>query len=360
MKRKKVYLALAFVAIIVGLAVALPLKAHLERQLVGFLQAQGIEGAAVHIARVGLHEAVLEDIALGADGLFSINRVTINYSLDDLRRLRPGALQVKDVMIRAGRMQFHADEGSFAADTDGSASNWRGSWTLSGVTIEGGPEGIPPLEGEGKLSVAQDNVNLQGTFADAEDNYRAEFAFTRPGDILRISFARIPWQGGEVSLKDTDVALRDATDYRLILHVKRVALSGLLKAATGDRADATGTVSGSVPLVIEKDGSIAPGIGVLSADGGGVISLSPDALPGDAAQMGLVRDVLKNFHYSSLSLSTGGVADGKPTLALTLEGNNPEVYGGRAVKLNVNLSGDVLDFLRHNVTLLTDPSSTLR
>jgi hypothetical protein len=51
---------------------------------------------------------------------------------------------------------------------------------------------------------------------------------------------------------------------------------------------------------------------------------------------------MKDFRYSLLTLETESDKDNHLTVLMTVEGNNPKVSEGRAVKGNVRLHGDVL------------------
>ena len=133
-----------------------------------------------------------------------------------------------------------------------------------------------------------------------------------------------------------------------------------MQILTRERVSATGSVSGDLPLIIERNGNFSFGKGKLQADSPGTITLPPDAIPGDNAQIAMTRDILKNFHYKILSLSISSGMDGKTPILITLEGNNPDMYNGKPVKINVRLSGDVLNLIRQNVLFLTDPKSILK
>ena len=153
---------------------------------------------------------------------------------------------------------------------------------------------------------------------------------------------------------------RRGGDIHLTLHMQDASLSGLLQGATGGRATATGLVSGNVPLTLTGEGTLVVGQGHLTAYQGGVITLSPDAIPGDNAQVALVRDIMKSFHYSTLLVSVGSDKDKKLSILLSLGGNNPDVYNGQEVKLNVQLSGDLLDLLQQSILPLADPKQLLK
>ena len=86
----------------------------------------------------------------------------------------------------------------------------------------------------------------------------------------------------------------------------------------------------------------------------------PGAIPGDNQQIALVREILKDLHYSLLSVAVDSGKDHKLSVMLALEGNNLSVYNGRPVKLKVHLSGDVLNFIQQNLTAFTDPKQLLK
>jgi len=134
----------------------------------------------------------------------------------------------------------------------------------------------------------------------------------------------------------------------------------LMQTLTGSRVSATGTMSGNIPVIIRPDGSYTLGKGQLKADSNGSMSMPSEIIPGDTEQMDLVREILGNLHYSVLSASVYTSGKQGVVVRLALEGNNPDVYGGRAVKLNVNLTGDILDFIQQNAMLLTKPEQLLK
>ena len=72
-----------------------------------------------------------------------------------------------------------------------------------------------------------------------------------------------------------------------------------------------------------------------------------------------LREILEDFGYTRLSIAMNSDKKNNLGILMSIEGSNPAVYNGRAVKLNVNLTGDVLDFIRQNIMLLTNPESIL-
>ena len=149
-------------------------------------------------------------------------------------------------------------------------------------------------------------------------------------------------------------------DIHLVLHLQDASLGGILQGATAGRATATGLVSGNLPVTIEANGQVVVEEGNLTAYQGGVITLSPEVIPGDNEQVALVREVMKGFHYNTFLMSLASGKDKKLSILLSLGGNNPDVYNGQEIKLNVQLSGDLLDLLQQSILPLADPKQLLK
>jgi hypothetical protein len=161
-------------------------------------------------------------------------------------------------------------------------------------------------------------------------------------------------------LRNVSIALDEAKPIRLNLEIRDVSVDALLQMATSNKATGTGTVSGTIPVSIAPDGAIRFLQGSLRAKEAGTIIMTPDAIPGDNQQITLVRDILKNLHYKVLSVGVNSSTNNKQAILLHVEGNNPDVYEGRPVKLNVQLNGDVLNLIQQSVMPFTNPKQLLK
>ena len=241
---------------------------------------------------------------------------------------------------------------------------WAGTWKAGPITLKDN-DALPPLDGTGTVTILPDHAKIDGTLTDKDKKTSARFSatqhFTDPAkNRLTLTEAAMPWKNGMLRTKNVAIPLGKKTPIKFDLTVENVSLDELLQAMTGKRVSATGVVSGTLPLVYNPDGSIEPGKGLLNTGEPGTITMPPDAIPGDNPQIALTRDILSNFHYNVLSITTEQAEDGSPVILLSLEGNNPDVQKGHPVKLNVRLTGDVLDFIRQNVILLTTPEKLLQ
>ncbi len=241
--------------------------------------------------------------------------------------------------------------------------NWAGDWSLESLDF-GEALPLPVLAAKGDLSYAGSMFTLKGNVEDAVKTHKAAFeALVDTADSskskMTVANVSFPFKGGSVSSKNIVVPFDRKKNVTVALTVRKVSLDDLMQTLTQGRVSATGTVSGNIPVIIRPDGSYTFGKGSLKADDKGLLQMPGELIPGDTEQMTLVRQILENLHYSifSAGVETSGQ---NMTVRLSLEGNNPGVYGGRAVKLNVNLTGDVLDFIRQNAMLITKPEQLLK
>ena len=245
---------------------------------------------------------------------------------------------------------------------DNSAQQWTGNWAITDMHTTSESFTVPALNAQGTLTIAADAVRFTGSIASADKIYDAAFdgaySLSKPSQaMLHIAHAKLPWSGGLIALNNANIPLAANTAIAVTLEVERVAIDTLMQALTGNKATASGVVSGKLPLRISKTGKISVGKTSLKADGPGIIALSPEVIPGDNAQVAMVRDLLKNLHYTVLALELDMAPDNTLSATLAVEGSNPDIEKGRPVKLNVHLSGDLLNFVVQNKQLLTDPQS---
>lgn len=236
---------------------------------------------------------------------------------------------------------------------------WKGPWQVSSILYAGG-ETVPALSGKGTMILGASTLDVKGSLADADTSYRADLA----GQIDFLESSRTtfllpavsaPFRGGRVSARNVALSM----PLNVTLSIEKLSVESLLETLTGGRVSATGTVSGTLPVTVGADGVLTPGQGSLRADDGGLIQMPRELIPGDNEQVDVVRNVLENLHYTVLSAAVENGKDGRVGVRLSLEGRNPEAYNGRMVKLNVNLTGDILDFVRQNIMLFNNPEKLL-
>jgi hypothetical protein len=246
---------------------------------------------------------------------------------------------------------------------------WDGKWDVRGLQIKADSFPLPEMAGEGTIRAGAEKIELEGRFKSGDGAYQAAFHLDYPlsadaKPVLILTHAAMPWKGGTIETRNVAIpvggAAKSRPPVRIVLQARGVSVDELMQALTGKRVTATGAVSGTLPLTLERDGSVSLGEGDLQATGPGIITMPPDLIPGDNEQVVLTRQILRNFHYRELSVAVDHGAGRDVSLILALEGNNPDVYDGRPVKLNVRLTGDVLDFIQQNAMFIKDPKAMLK
>lgn len=261
------------------------------------------------------------------------------------------------------KFSARATRGEINAKPSPENSQWEGMWKFEDVQPEAGDSGLPLMNLDGTIKADATTIAIDGKMAGKNDTH-AVFSLRHSlageqGPVLTVANASMPWHGGRVALGKTTIPLTGKQAVKLTLKAEKISVDAFMQSLTGKRVSATGIVSGALPLAIGRDGSISFDAGQLRTDGPGVISMPPELIPGDNEQVALTREILKNFHYDGLSLAVDDAEGGAISVLVTAEGRNPDVLNGRAVKLNLRLTGDLLDLIRQNAMFLAEPQKIL-
>lgn len=265
--------------------------------------------------------------------------------------------QLGDITLNSGKVLVDAA-------LDEKEPHWGGTWSVDSIAIAGAPMELPPMQAKGTLTAEATQIKLKGSMLDAKREYHATFDLhydlvDANKSLLNISNLRLPWNGGVVGVDAAKLPLGGKRATRFTLAVERVSIEQLMKSLTGTKATGTGLVSGTIPVMISADGKVTLQEGSLQAVEPGVIAIAPETIPGDNAQVTLVRDILKNLHYTVLTIAVDSTDNDKLVIKMAVEGKNPDVSGGRPVRLNVQLNGDVLNLIQQNVMAVSDPTKLL-
>jgi hypothetical protein len=348
---------LAFAAL-----VALEWKTWLEIRIRSELAARGFDQLAFSLDTVGPSGITFKDVSLPGALPLAIDKITIDYSLMELLHGQLRQLNIPDMKLSKDHknIRVHNMKVTFlpAAGTD----SWKGKWSTEKVEVEGIE--VPPLSGAGNWA-SDKETKVDGEFKSADTSYRSSFTLVYASDApdhsrLQVSEAQVPWNGGLMTARNVTVPLSSKRAITIPLNVQKISLDALMQAITGKRASATGTLSGTIPITVDADGNPTIGEGMLQTTAPGTLTLAPDVIPGDNAQVTMVRDILKNFHYDAFSMKIEQGKDKKLSILLSLSGNNPDVYNGKAVKLNVQLTGDLLNLIQQSLLPLENPKNYLK
>lgn len=274
-------------------------------------------------------------------------------------------LESAGLQAKKGAISLTSGKAVVDLTLDTEKNEWNGNWSIDQLAYNDETMSLPPQQAKGTLRLTGDEIQLNGSSGDSSRAYRSAFRVKYPlnkpeSAAATIESASMPWGQGTIAVRRANIPLSGNKSITLNLEVQKVAIDVLMQTLTGNKASGTGVVSGSFPLTITSAGQLRIGKGTLKAEQPGTISLSPEAIPGDNAQVALVRDVLKNLHYTLLSLELGMEGDNMLSATLAVDGRNPDVEQGRPIKLKVHLSGDLLNLILQNVKLMTDPKNFIR
>lgn len=270
-----------------------------------------------------------------------------------------------DLAFKFGALDVAAENLTLDASIDEDNSKWAGPWALKALTVAGTSIPVPVMKGEGDLALDQARAVIKGKLISDDKLWQADFSVTydftaSAQSNLTILQAGMPWKEGRIDIRNVTIPLFGKESIKMTLQIEKVSVQELMESLTGDRIAATGKVSGALPLIIGRDGKITVLPGDLKSVGPGTISMPPDVIPGNNEQVALVRQILEDLNYTGLSIALKNDASGRLGVMMSFEGNNPDVYNGRPVKLNVNLTGDVIEFIQQNILLLTNPEQFIQ
>lgn len=277
-----------------------------------------------------------------------------------------GTLDIHAPTLTLSHKKLSMGTGAFdiKLNLDEKKKEWRGAYTLDSVVVKGIDYPLPSFSGGGTIGANENGISASGAYANADKTYAANFTYAQPlkegAARLTLTRASMPFSGGTISTQNVSIPVGSKAPINATLTVQHIPIDQLLQDLTGKKASGTGVVSGTLPISLLPDGKVQIHAGKLQAEAPGTIALQPDAIPGEQEQVALVRDILKNLHYKLLAVDMSSTPDNKMVINLSLEGQNPDIESGRPVKLNVHLSGDLLDFMKNSVSTLTDPKSLLK
>ena len=281
-------------------------------------------------------------------------------------------LVLKQVHLEQGALKANIPEFSIQGTGGGisakAAKDWF-PWAMraeaKSIQLEGVPAQVAQLAFEAKCTAAatsascerlhlatpDKNIDLSGNMNLAYASPE-KFGWKAQGEMKQLlggqaSFTATPVKDGLQPLKAT-------------LNVNKLGLEAVLSLMAEGKVKATGTVSGTVPVTWSGGTNIVFGTGELKADAPGSIQLAPELLAMDNPQVAMVSGILADFQFSDLKILLGAGAKGGLKVGLSTLGHNPAQLEGHSVKLNVNLSGDLLSLLQQSILPMSDPQQWLK
>jgi len=176
------------------------------------------------------------------------------------------------------------------------------------------------------------------------------FTLTEGGE-LALDKVSAEFAGGLMSASDLLIPLQGDGEVAIALDVRGVDATRMAELVNLEGLSATGTLSGTVPLLWNPEQGLTVKQARLSADGtGGVIRYDPEGAPTalqDAGEeVSLMLQAIRNLVYRRFSVT----ADGRPgdpfEVKVNINGSNPDLYDGYPVDLNVTITGRLDELFR--------------
>lgn len=179
------------------------------------------------------------------------------------------------------------------------------------------------------------------------------------GVALRDVETTLAWSGEQVNVDALSLQLLggraraepfvyrfDGGASEFVVELASVDLAQVL-ALTGDQVSGNGVLDGRLPVRIEHGAASVAGGQIRAVAPGGVIRVAP-ALTVGTGQPGVdfALRALEDFRYQRLTADADYSADGDLTLAVRLEGRNPQVEAGRPIHYNLTVTQNVPTLLR--------------
>jgi hypothetical protein len=139
--------------------------------------------------------------------------------------------------------------------------------------------------------------------------------------------------------------------HQMTFSVRRLDLAKILSTEQQKGLEGTGTLNGTVPVIITSHG-LTVDAGMLEAEpSGGVIRYaslpeSPKVITESDSQLRLVAQALNNFHYTVLRVGLEYAENGTLNLGVRLEGKNPELTKSPPIHFNLTVQEHIPTLLK--------------
>ena len=246
----------------------------------------------------------------------------------------------------------------FRARARGSIAFHDFGFTTPSATVDGVNGSITlarlaPLKTAGSQRVTVKQVVVGQPIADVSLDFALD-----DGRLLAVNDAHGVVMGGEIGVRNQTFDLHGA-EQAATVQVKGIDAAQLLALAGFNGLAATGKLDGTLPIRHKND-TFEIDDAVMNATEPGVIRYDPADPPSflkdaQSAEISLLREALKDFHYQKLTLAVSGRLGGDEEIKMALTGSNPTLYNGKAIELNLDFSGSLDAIARSSVQTLANP-----
>lgn len=250
----------------------------------------------------------------------------------------------------------HYQSGAVATEQDIKLENITG--LIDRISVQG-VNGVLNLHAGSEISMKNQELFIGGLEVAGLPLKEGLINFNYEGkaQTLRINTMKWSLAGGQVTAEPFTLDLKNMNT-EFVLIADNMALPQLFQLAPMDGLEATGAVSGRIPVKMH-DGVVSVKNAELTSEVDGVIRYNPSEMPAflksNNEYIAILREALKNYNYDSISLSLSGETGKEQTILLSATGSNPDFYDGRPVNLNLNLEGALDNLFKFNLGTYSIP-----
>lgn len=260
----------------------------------------------------------------GLPGDILAGSVAAQAQLDFTRNVT-GSLEV------SGPLEIQLDGlGGFVGDTaiTGLSTRFRGELDSNGLRSDG----LTALS----IDSVDPGIPLQ--------NVKTDIGFDMAAGQLQLADISLDVFGGRVLSAGGELAL-DGSEGMLELQLAGIDVERILALGAYEGVQASGLLSGTLPVRLGAAG-ISVADGALRAETpGGSIRYAGGTGTGNAA-VDFVNTTLNNYRYDVLDASVNYLPEGELTLAIQMQGVNPDNNPEQRINLNLNISDNIPALLR--------------
>ncbi|MCA1958380.1 MAG: YdbH domain-containing protein [Nitrospira sp.] len=216
------------------------------------------------------------------------------------------------------------------------------------VTIRAGASDSTVTMEPAQISVASIRSGVEITNCSARIGGSWRSADVSP--ILELSNIRCEAFGGVIT-SDGWAVDQARSQYQMTVSLHDLDLAKILSVEPNRGLQGTGTLNGTLPIVINPSGVTVKNGLLISSPPGGIISyaVSEDSLKSFAetnAELRLVAQALNNFHYTVLRSGVDYAENGMLLLTARLEGKNPDLKTVPPIHFNLTVQEHIPSLLK--------------
>ncbi len=181
-------------------------------------------------------------------------------------------------------------------------------------------------------------------------NFSTEMLFKpsgKPLPVLILKNTRASLLGGSVSNDYIQLDPQRPT-FKTTIQVNNLNLADLLALQQVKGLKVSGSVSGELPIRLDKEGLHVDHGSLHNEQAGGIIEYTPESKDGlaNSPLAGYALKALEEFHYNLLVASANYSPDGTLEVKLHLEGKSPRLDTKRPVHLNITTQQNLLSLIK--------------